>query len=486
MEKWCILPNNLVKELTKEDNKVFSSLCRFCKCTKEELMDILQKRNESESYLAYWYKVQRRKIKDKTRSIKIPYDTLGKIQDTIKERLSYIPVSLCATWGKPGDSVEKNIEPHRYNPYMINLDIKDAYPSIDTHRVYKHLQWTLNKPLKYWCPLLEKEEEKDLFIRTITHLCMHQNQLPQGASTSNQIQNIVMSSFDTKIEKKLPELGWSQIVYSRYADDMTISFPHFSTLDVLKEKMEKYIQECDIKFWDEKAKEKFSQIVNEFTQDTFILTDAFEFSYLQDKIERMKFLIDVNFDIKRNEKEDLIWRLNTFKKNIKYSGRRITDIQKEIIDIIGENWFKVNTKKTEFWTPQSNTDREINGISLDSEWNKGLNRKKKSAYKRFFEDMATASVNDLWSNNYYRYKFKIEFGSDSCATSIISTLKWYYAYISKVYSEGKIPKDLEIEYQKAIKKRSTNPEIEETKWKWDLSADKTSNQNKEFEDDIPF
>ena len=56
----------------------------------------------------------------------------------------------------------------------------------------------------------------------------------------------------------------------------------------------------------EEAKEKFSQIVNEFTQDTFILTDAFEFSYLQDKIERMKFLIDVSFGLKREEKETLI------------------------------------------------------------------------------------------------------------------------------------------------------------------------------------
>ena len=65
----------------------------------------------------------------------------------------------------------------------------------------------MTKSLKFWCPLLETDEEKDLFIRAVTHLCVAQNQLPQGASTSNQIQNIVMSLFDTKIEKKIPELS---------------------------------------------------------------------------------------------------------------------------------------------------------------------------------------------------------------------------------------------------------------------------------------
>jgi hypothetical protein len=37
----------------------------------------------------------------------------------------------------------------------------------------------MTKALKYWCPLLEKDEDKELFIRAITHLCVSENQLPQ-------------------------------------------------------------------------------------------------------------------------------------------------------------------------------------------------------------------------------------------------------------------------------------------------------------------
>jgi hypothetical protein len=36
-------------------------------------------------------------------------------------------------------------------------------------------------------------------------------------------------------------------MYSRYADDMAISFPHFSTMEVLKEKLGKYVQELEEK-----------------------------------------------------------------------------------------------------------------------------------------------------------------------------------------------------------------------------------------------
>jgi len=71
--------------------------------------------------------------------ISIPEDDLENVQETIKERLSYIPVSLACTSGKAGDSAQKNAEMHRYNPYLITLDIKNAYPSINTRRVYENL-----------------------------------------------------------------------------------------------------------------------------------------------------------------------------------------------------------------------------------------------------------------------------------------------------------------------------------------------------------
>lgn len=512
MEKWCILPDNLVKELIREDNRVLYSLSRFCACTKEELLDIFQKRSESDEHLGYGYKIRRQKIGSKIRPIRIPYDKLKKAQEIIKNRLSYIPVSLSATWGKPWDSVEKNTDIHRHNPYLITLDIKDAYPSIDTHRVYKKLQWAMTKSLKFWCPLLETDEEKDLFIRAVTHLCVAQDQLPQWASTSNQIQNIVMSLFDTKIEKKIPELSWSHIVYSRYADDMTISFPHFSTMDVLKEKMENYIkrmstehtyverpkkklspiQEMELGFKSMELheqnkkthKENLSAMLNDFDNDTFIVTDRFEISYVQEKIQRMRFLIEVDFDLKWDEKTELIGRLDTFRKNIKFSGRRIEHIQKEIIKIIWSDGRKINQKKIKTRTPQSNTDREINGMTFDRKGNRGLAVKKKTRYLRMFDDLIKCGVNDLFNNTFYREKFKIEYGSDNCVSSIISTINGCYNYITSVYGKWNVPKDLENGYQRAVKKRMENPQIEHTKEL--LSPWNTGDIWNNIPDDLPF
>ncbi len=37
----------------------------------------------------------------------------------------------------------------------------------------------MTKPLKFRCPLIETDEQKDLFVRAVTHLCVSQDQLPQ-------------------------------------------------------------------------------------------------------------------------------------------------------------------------------------------------------------------------------------------------------------------------------------------------------------------
>jgi hypothetical protein len=71
--------------------------------------------------------------------IRKPVPELKAIQEKIRQRLLFIPVSDAATAGMES-SAEKNADLHRYHPYLITLDIKKAYPSIDTHRVYKNLE----------------------------------------------------------------------------------------------------------------------------------------------------------------------------------------------------------------------------------------------------------------------------------------------------------------------------------------------------------
>ncbi len=509
MEKWCILPDNLIQDIAREDNIVLRSLARFCDCTEEQLIRVLKMRNKkthlpyevltpsfgglhSYGYEKYWKTSWKKK-----RLISIPNNDLKKIQEMIKERLSYIPVSLACTGGKPWDSAQKNAEMHRYNPYMIAIDIKNAYPSIDTHRVYKNLQWALAKPLKIWCPLLEKDEDKDLFVKAITHLCVSENQLPQWASTSTQIQNIVMAWFDPKIEKKLPELQGAKMVYSRYADDITVSFPHFSTKSVLEEKLWKYASDFFINPYptpqeDPPTAEKLRTLVENFAKETFILSDDFEFKFLQEKIKEIEEYIEGReYDrwiISKEEKYAYIGIIHKYKQQIKYSGRRIADVADEIIEVIGNEWRKINFRKYNTRTPQSNTDREINGMTFDSRGNRGIDKRKKARYMRLLDDLTSMSIDELRNSEFYKYKLKLNviFENEDGGLSIYAThakniINGVYNYIASIYGKddfdnSRIPKDLSAALHAAKEKREDYVAREE----------KNPKKRRKKDDDLPF
>ncbi len=359
----------------------------------------------------------------------------------VRDRLLCVPTSISCTAGNVWDSAEKNAEFHRYNPYLITMDIKNSYPSIDTHRVYVNFKWAF--PLHVWTPILQSEEDKDLFIRAVTHLCVAENQLPQWASTSMQIQNIVMRWFDTKIEKKLLELLGSDMIYSRYADDLTISFPHYNTYEVLKEKLLDYENNLL-----KPTKETIQELMQKFQWDVFIITDNFEFKYLQTKIIDIKEKLQTSrwkWIISEEELYKYIWIINGFKKQIRYSKWNVVDITNELIKIIGWEWRTVNLRKLKTWTPQSNTEREINWLTFDRNGNRALNKKKKSQYIRLLDDIVSLSLGELEDNKYYKKKFEINTfgeGYEKSIKKIQNTVLGVYARLKSVYWENNIPKEL--------------------------------------------
>ncbi|MCX6824946.1 MAG: reverse transcriptase domain-containing protein [candidate division SR1 bacterium] len=504
MEKGCILPDNIIKEISQEGNLVLRSLSRFCACTEKELIDVLKMRNEDptdDAILPYGKKSKKnvygyikswKQVGKKKRLISAPKESLKKIQEGIKTRLSYIPISFASTAGRIGDSPQKNADLHRYNPYLITIDIKNAYPSINTNRVYKCLEGSLMKPLSIWCPLLQTPEEKRLFVRAITHLCVSEDQLPQGASTSNVIQNIVMSKFDAKIEKKLPELTGSHIIYSRYADDIAVSFPHFSTMDVLKEKMENYL--ADIRGQEMQGREEIEHIIEKFSKEKFILTDRFELTYLQKQIKELrKFLQQSSLD--PEERCIYIGIIDGYKKSIRYTDWRILDVSDEIIDIIGNEGRKINHKKFKIRTPQGNDDRVINGMTFDHTGKRGIDKKKRSQYMRLLKDLIDLSLDDMESKNapYYARKFKFSQKKDEKEriATIIDTIKGTHGYISTIYGvdesgKSNIPRDLREACEKAKKKREN---YQSRKMEIDLLEEKkvgVSGSKRPSGDDIPF
>lgn len=104
-----------------------------------------------------------------------------------------------------GKSLVENVKPHQNNRYFVCIDLEDFFPSIDIDKVYN---------------LFQIIGYHKLAALILTSLCSCSYILPQGAVTSPSLSNLVTASLDRRLS------GFSSrrnIVYTRYADDMTFS-----------------------------------------------------------------------------------------------------------------------------------------------------------------------------------------------------------------------------------------------------------------------
>ena len=171
---------------------------------KEKLKLIYTISNNAEKH----YKVFKiPKCSGNCRTIYEPDYTLKSIQRNILNNvLSDRRTSDFACAYKKGIGLVDNTNPHLNKKYILKLDIKDFFPSIDFVNVYK----------KAFPRYIYPEAVASL----LTNLTTYNNFLPQGAPTSSYISNLILRSFDIKIGKFCKE---NNISYTRYCDDMTFS-----------------------------------------------------------------------------------------------------------------------------------------------------------------------------------------------------------------------------------------------------------------------
>lgn len=107
-------------------------------------------------------------------------------------------------------SIVTNAQAHceRRPTFVLNVDLKDFFPSITFFRVRGLLQ----KP-----PFSFSFEVATVFA----HLCTHAGKLPQGAPTSPYLSNLICRSLDRDLMALAKR---HRCTYTRYADDMTFSF----------------------------------------------------------------------------------------------------------------------------------------------------------------------------------------------------------------------------------------------------------------------
>lgn len=104
----------------------------------------------------------------------------------------------------PEMSIKHNSDTHLNKEWVLNIDIKDFFPSISAEIIKEYL-----------CKDLSFETDK------IIELCCYESRLPQGSPCSPIIANLVaMKTIDAEILNMAKNNNFN---YSRYADDLTFS-----------------------------------------------------------------------------------------------------------------------------------------------------------------------------------------------------------------------------------------------------------------------
>src|SRR5262245_846107 len=168
-----------------------------------------------------------------TRTLSAPHKTLGQAQRWIFNNIvRRLGVDISVHGFVPGRNIVSNARPHTGRAVLVNFDLADFFPSVHFVRVrsvfarlgYSGAVATLLALLCTDCPRREvRYDGKTYFVAT------GPRGLPQGACTSPALANHVAGRLDRRLTGLAGKLN---LVYTRYADDLT-----FSAAEPMKERV---------------------------------------------------------------------------------------------------------------------------------------------------------------------------------------------------------------------------------------------------------
>ncbi len=164
-------------------------------------------------------------IDGKQRKITSPSKMLKKRQKWILNNiLNLYDINDCVHGFVKGKSIVTNASCHIGQREIGCIDIKDFFPSV-----------SYNQVLDVFLSVGYNEET----AKSLADLCTYNDCLPQGAPTSPMLANIVLKDFDNDV-CRYAEM--KRLIYSRYADDITISGDYISDEDLnyLQERLSFY------------------------------------------------------------------------------------------------------------------------------------------------------------------------------------------------------------------------------------------------------
>ncbi len=143
-----------------------------------------------------------------SRTIKAPNPRLKALQRRLLKLLEplYSPNSAVYGFAK-GRSILGNADRHVRKRFVLNIDLKDFFQSVNFGRVRGLL-------------MARPYELAEDVATVVAQICCYENGLPQGAPTSPLISNMICGRLDFQLSRLSRKY---RCRYTRYADDITIS-----------------------------------------------------------------------------------------------------------------------------------------------------------------------------------------------------------------------------------------------------------------------
>jgi len=181
----------------------------------ENIADLLEIRYKDLIYYLYrlpdikkYYSFEIQKKNGKPRIISTPTTSLKILQQKLNYILSIIFTPKFSSHGfVKGRSIKTNASIHVKRKYVLNIDLKDFFPSINFGRVrgmFMAYPYNLSPPV----------------ATVLSQICCYNNELPQGAPTSPIISNMICAKLDSQL---LDLAKQNKCLFTRYADDITFS-----------------------------------------------------------------------------------------------------------------------------------------------------------------------------------------------------------------------------------------------------------------------
>lgn len=158
------------------------------------------------------------------RIISAPMPRLKRAQYWVLDNvLARVPLHPAAHGFVPQRSIVSNAAPHAGRAVVVNVDLKDFFPTIDLPRVRGvFTQLGFGKQVATTLALLctEAPTEQVGIDGETFHVALGPRVLPQGAPSSPALTNILCRRLDARLLGAAAKLGFT---YTRYADDLTFS-----------------------------------------------------------------------------------------------------------------------------------------------------------------------------------------------------------------------------------------------------------------------